>query len=399
MAHAPLLGERLTAVLEGKEGKAAARALEILLALARVFDARAFAPVSSAQVSGVSFRSLSEAGLEFLESLAADARVAVPALLNPAGMDLRAWRAMGVDEAFAGMQQRVIDAYVRMGVEPACTCTPYLAGHVPREGELLAWGESSAVTYVNSVLGARSNREGGPAALAAALIGQTPVYGLHLDENRRPAVSVRLDDEAGTPARLGALGIVLGKRAAGRIPLIDSREKPSAEGLKALAAALPTYSGVSLFHWKHVTPEWARDAAPADEIVVTSGDIDEAIRGCRDEAQAPDLVFLGCPHLSLVELEAVAGGLAGRRVRTPLWLLVSRRVAGEAERLGLLAPIAEAGGEVFCDTCPVVAPPMERFARIMTDSAKGCWYMRGVHGSRVRLGTLEACLDEATRGP
>lgn len=399
MAGEPKLSGRLRAFLDGREGKAARKAMEILLALARVFGAERFVPVSSAQISGVSYATLSDAGLEFLESFAEDGRVRVPAVLNPAGMDLQQWREMGVGESFAEKQKRVLDAYRKMGVTLTCTCTPYLAGLVPRKGELLAWGESSAVTFVNSVIGARTNREGGPAALAAAVVGEAPLYGLHLDANRMPRIEVRLKGSLRSAADYGALGIVLGKRIGGDIPLLESGFEPTSEGLRALSAALPTYSGVSLFHWRDVTPEWRQWKPPGDTITVGPEEIEAARLECGSDEKEVSLVFTGCPHLGIEEVQTLAGRLRGRRVGTPFWIFTSRRVVEIARQQGLVEPIEEAGAKIFSDTCPVVAPSTEKFDSVMTDSAKGCYYMRGVHGSSVHLASPDECIDRALAGP
>ena len=370
------------------------KAMQILTALARIFGAEKFVPIASAQISGVSYMNLSDAGLDFLESFAAGgARVSVPAMLNPAGMDLDQWKQMGIDEAYADKQKRVIEAYLAMGIAPTCTCTPYLAGHAPRRGELLAWGESSAVTYVNSVIGARTNREGGPAALSAAIVGRAPLYGLHLDENRRPAACVRVAAPLVSQSDYGALGVALGRKGCAGIPLITSDFEPTAGGLKALSASLPTYTGAAMFHWKHKTPEWEQYKAPAEEITITGEDIEAAVMASRDRGSGIDAVFTGCPHASLEEIEAVAAGVSGAGLKLPLWVCASRSVRDEAAGRGLVEVIERAGGRVFADTCLVVAPLPENMRSVMTDSAKACYYLRGVHGLSVRLDSLERCLE------
>ncbi|NMC68480.1 MAG: DUF521 domain-containing protein, partial [Myxococcales bacterium] len=192
--------------LDGTRGPAVRRAMEILAALGGIYDAERLVPIRSAQLAGVSYANLGDAGLELLEEWARDGRVACPATLNPAGMDLRDWRAQGIPQEFAERQIRIVRAYEAMGVRVSCTCTPYLVGNRPAPGEHLAWSESSAVTFANAVLGARTNREGGPSALAAALVGRTPAYGLHLDEARRPQVRVRVEAPLDSAADWGALG-------------------------------------------------------------------------------------------------------------------------------------------------------------------------------------------------
>jgi len=177
-------------MLDGEEGPAAAKSMELLVALGEVLGAERLVPVESVHISGVSYKNLGDAGLDFLEDQAdLGARARVRATLNPAGMDLDRWRGMGVPEAFADGQLRVVHAFERMGVESTCTCTPYLVGHVPRPGSQIAWAESSAVAYSNSVLGARTNRESGPTTLASAVTGRAALYGCRLEENRLPATA------------------------------------------------------------------------------------------------------------------------------------------------------------------------------------------------------------------
>jgi len=169
------------------------KAMQILLALSHLSEAERLVPITSAHVSGASYKMIGDPGLEFLEDFARDARVTVPTTVNPLGTDLRQWRDLGIPAEFADKQERIARAYGSMGVRPSFTCTPYLVGARPGFGEHVAWAESNAVCFANSVLGARTNREGGPSALAAAIVGATPDYGLHKDEGRRPTVRVKVD--------------------------------------------------------------------------------------------------------------------------------------------------------------------------------------------------------------
>src|SRR5512138_842422 len=211
-------------MLAGEHGRATQKSMEILSALGTIYAAERMVLVASVQIAGVSFDNLGEAGLEFLSEMAAGGeQVKVLTTLNPAGMDIENWQALGIDPEFAHNQERVIDAYARMGVLTTCSCTPYLFGNLPHFGEHIAWAESSAVCYANSVLGARTNREGGPSALAAALTGRTPRYGLHLDENRLPTLDVRVHAALRTTTEWGALGYLLGKRGGGRVALLHTR--------------------------------------------------------------------------------------------------------------------------------------------------------------------------------
>ncbi|MBU4246298.1 MAG: aconitase X catalytic domain-containing protein, partial [Nanoarchaeota archaeon] len=172
-----------TEMLAGKHGRAAQKSMEILVALGEIFGAKRLVPITSVQVAGVSYHNLGDAGLEYLSELAKDGKVRVKTTLNPAGMDLIDWKKLGITKEFAQKQLKVIDSFKKLGIEITMTCTPYLAGNTPKTGEHIAWSESSAVCFANSVLGAKTNREGGPSALASAIVGKTAEYGLHLDKN------------------------------------------------------------------------------------------------------------------------------------------------------------------------------------------------------------------------
>ena len=172
------------------------------------------------QIAGVSYYNLGEAGLEYLSEMAIDGRVRVLTTLNPAGMDLEEWKKHGISEDFAENQQRVVDTFAKMGVVTTCTCTPYLIGNLPHFGEHIAWAESSAVCFSNSVIGALTNREGGPSALALALTGRTAEYGFHLEENRQAQVKYEVRTELKNTDDFGLLGQVIGERTRKTIPYI-----------------------------------------------------------------------------------------------------------------------------------------------------------------------------------
>src|SRR4030065_302667 len=203
------LTEEEEGMLNGEQGYAMRKSMEILVALGDIYGAKELIKVGSVQVAGVSYHNLGDAGLEFLNELAKDGRVKVLTTLNPAGMDLENWRQLGISEDFAMKQNLVIDAFRRMGIIISCTCTPYLIGNLPRYGEHIAWSESSAVTFANSVIGAETNREGGPSALAAGCGGQTPRCGLHLKENRTPDIHVIVNTALTKLSDWGALGYVI----------------------------------------------------------------------------------------------------------------------------------------------------------------------------------------------
>ena len=393
-------------MLAGDFGPGVRKAMEIVSALGRIYGARQLVAVGSVQVAGVSYRNLGEAGLEFLSEWAdQEAQVCVPTTLNPAGMDLCAWRELGFSESFAHSQLAVIDAFQRLGVRATCTCTPYLVGNVPHVGEHVAWAESSAVSYANSVLGARTNREGGPSALAAAITGCTAAYGLHLDENRRAALQVVIRCPMRALSDFGALGRLVGKAAGNRVPyfvfeLEDSRDVCSNAALKALGASMAASGAVALYHVAGVTPEADRpDLLLADYETLVVDDLRPAYAALNSDARQIDLVWFGCPHASLEEMAKVVGLLNGRRVRSALWITAARDIREQAKAEGLLAAVEACGGRVVADMCVVVAPMQDLgFRTLATTSAKGATYVPSHAGLQVRYGTIGQCVDAATTG-
>ncbi len=305
-------------VYNGEQGPTLQKMMEILVALGDIFDAKKLIPVKSAQIAGVSYKTMGDAGLQWVEDL--DGKAKIPAVLNPAGMDRMAFADMGIDAAFARKQERLLKAYEKLGIKPECTCTPYYLDK-PRFGDHLAWSESSAVCYANSVLGARTNREGGPSALAAALLGKTPYYGLHITENRYPTVTVKVKEPL-HGSEYGALGYVAGAKIGDGIPIFSLKTTPSEDELKHLGAALAASGAVALFHVLHVTPEqyllppdkqdnerqfleseddWqtpTRFFLPREKIEV---DI-KAVKTLAHQKASPDIIALGCPHASKEEL-------------------------------------------------------------------------------------------------
>ncbi len=383
------------AICDGARGPAAAKALRILVTLGDIFGAERLVPVTSAQISGVSYQTIGEAGLEFLEGFADEgARVVIPAFLNPCGMDRRRWREMGVPAAFAERQLRIIAAYERMGVALTATCTPYLTGIVPAPGEHVAWAESSAVCYANSVLGARTNRESGISALAAAICGRTPAWGLHLDENRSASLVVEVAASLDDLADFGALGVHVGQLARGRVLAFTGLPSASPDQLKALGAAMAASGSVALYFVEGITPEWQLAAAP-DRLTVTEADLEAVRRALQtDGPAAPELIAVGCPHCSLAELQAVAAqvqkGLRGRR----RWVCTSRAVADSPAAAEAIAAIEAAGGQVLCDTCMVVAPLAEMgIRRTATNSGKAAIYLPSLGRQAVTFGSLEDILS------
>lgn len=383
-------------MLDGKDGQAAQKSMEILCALGEIYGADRLIDVASVQVAGVSYHNLGDAGLEFLRDLAKDGKARVVATLNPAGMDLENWKQLGISEEFARKQREVIDAFTAMGIIPSCSCTPYLAGNLPAKGEHVAWSESSAVCFANSVLGARTNREGGPSALAAALTGKTPNYGMHLDENRKAQITVKVKAKLKTNADFGALGWCIGQKIKNKIPLIIGVKQASVDQLKSFSASIATYGGTAMFHMKGITPD--KTPKPAEEITLTAEDIASAFKALNEEQTDVDFVALGCPHASIKEIRRIAELLEGKKVTAELWVATARQTKLLADQMGYAKTIEAAGGKFACDTCMAVAPLKGRFKVMASDSAKACYYGRGSNAFKTRFGSLEDCIKAAVTG-
>ncbi len=377
-------------ILAGGQGETKQKMLELLVALGKVFGAERLVPIKSAQVSGASYKTIGKYGLEWLNSL--DAKAVVPAILNPIGMPRTRWQEMGVDAGFAGKQQAVVAAYERLGIALECTCTPYYL----RETSFcdhLAWSESSAVSYANSVIGARTNREGGPGALAAALVGKTPCYGLHLGRNRKPQVviDVQIATRDWTVADYGALGFHAGKLVGNRIPYFTGI-RPDRDQLKALGAAMAATGAVALYHVDDVTPEARKNRSgipDLETIPVERSEIAAVFREVPVEA-----VALGCPHCSPEELGTLARLLSGKRVKKTLYVFASQGVI-DANRTSV-ETIEKSGAKVYADTCMVVSPVMEQYKGIMVNSGKALAYVPDMCGGVARIGTTEECVQVAT---
>ncbi|MFX1392233.1 MAG: aconitase X [Promethearchaeota archaeon] len=386
-------------MLEGKYGKAVQKSMEILTTLGEIFDAESMVNVHSVQIAGVSYDNLGEAGLEFLNEMAEDGKVRVLTTLNPAGMDRENWQKLGIDKEFAKNQNRAIDAFAKMGIITTCSCTPYLIGNTPHYGQHIAWAESSAVCYSNSVIGARTNREGGPSALAAALTGKTPSYGYHLDENRHGQVlfiinaSIRGNDEFGILGKIiGDKLVKLGKKT----PYIMGIPYATVEELKSFCASVATYGGTALFHMEQITPEYNKYPKPRNiSFEINQNDLDKTRTELIDDNLEIDFVSIGCPHASIYEIAEIASLLRGKNVKKEFWITTARPTKKIADEAGYSKIIEDAGAKFAADTCCVVAPIKGRFKGIMVDSAKACYYGRAKNKFKVKISSIEKCVEEA----
>ncbi|MFA4855554.1 MAG: aconitase X catalytic domain-containing protein [archaeon] len=381
-------------MLSGKQGNAVKKSMEILTALGDIFGAERLIDVKSVQIAGVSYHNLEEAGLEFLEEMAKDGKAKVFTTLNPAGMDLKEWQKLGISPEFAEKQLKVIEAFSKMGVKTTCTCTPYLIGNRPKKGDHIAWSESSAVCFANSVLGAYTNREGGPSAIASALTGKTPEFDLHLDKNRQAQVIVEVKTPLKTLTDWGALGHAIGEKAGKKIALITGVKKADEDSLKIFSASIATYAGAAIFHIEGITPN--KTVKPKERIEIAAQDLAKS-KAFLTDASEVDIIAVGCPHCSLAEMETIAKALEGKKVKKEFWICVSREIKDKAAEKGFVKKIEASGAKIACDTCMAVAPLKGRFKGLATNSAKAIFYGRGKNSFKTIFCDLDKCIEEATR--
>lgn len=382
-------------ILDGKKGEVMERLFRLLVRLGDIYGADKMIPVGSVQVAGVSYKSIGDPGTEFLEDLASKGtKVKVLTYLNPAGMDLEDWKELGFPADFAKNQIRIMDAFRRMGIVVTSTCTPYLAGNLPRFREHIAWSESSAVSFSNSVIGARTNREGGPSALAAAICGVTPNYGLHLWEERQPTVKIKVDVDLNYNSDFGALGWYVGAQVKNKIPYFKGIKNANTDQLKALGAAMAASGAVALYHVENLTPEADLvEKKGLEAISVGKSELKEIYKKL-NTGKEPDIVIFGCPHASLREISTLADKLEGKHLKKPVWICTSRMIKEAAVRMGYNEIIAKAGGSIVADTCMVVSPIEKMgFKTTGVNSGKAANYLPGFCKQEVCFANIDDLVE------
>jgi predicted aconitase len=339
--------------------------------------------------------------LNYVKDASQGAAFKIPATLNSIGIDYEDWEKIGFPEEFSHKQIELSQCYKKMGAIAVNTCTPYLTGSLPVFGEHIAWGESSAIVFANSVLGARTNREGGPTALAAAITGRVPAYGLHLDENRRGTHLIRVEKQPKTDKDFAALGYFAGQIAGNGTPVFEGIKKhPSIENFKSLGAALASSGASALFHMIGHTPEAPEkscvigdDAAP---VVFGQGEYDQV---CEKFSLfgAIDFVVIGCPHASIIEIRDIARMLEGKKIKSGLWVCTARQVKSLADAMGYSKSIIDAGGEIICDTCPVLCATLTQrgYKTVATNSGKMAHYAPGLWNMQPALLDMNECVKAA----
>jgi predicted aconitase len=408
-----VLSEAAEAMLRGALGPARQWALRHQLAVGRFFGASDLVPVGQAHIMADT-ESLGEAGVAFLEGLAAlpadQRRVQIPTITDPRGSDFAAAARLRQQDWMVALERRTIAAFEALGILLTNTCVNYQTIMPPVRGEHVAYGDTGVVIYCNSVLGARSNFEGGPSALAAGLTGLTPRYGFHLDNQRRGSLLVETD---WTPADLhewGALGGVVGRLAGDywRVPVIAGLGRvPGSDELKHFGAAMASFGSVAMFHIPGVTAEAphladAFDGQPPAPVRIGRADVEGLLGSYAEGGDAIDVVVFSAPQLSLFELQGLAALLDGRRTAVPLLAVTSPQVKPDADRLGLTERIEAAGGMLLQGMCFYQSYARELaeangWHRLATNSAK-LTNILGGYGYRPVLLSMEACVAAACTG-
>jgi len=383
-------------ILNGEMGEVQERMFRLLVRLGDIYGADKMISVGSVQVAGVSYKSIGDPGIDFLDDMSSqNTKVKVLTYLNPAGMDLEDWSKFGFPKNFAKNQLRIINAFKKMGVVITSTCTPYLAGNLPRFREHIAWSESSAVSFANSIIGARTNREGGPSALAAAICGRTPNYGLHLWEKRQPNVRIKVNTDLVYNSDFGALGYFVGKTVKNKIPYFTGINNADTDHLKSLGAAMAASGAVALYHIEELTPEAdLTNNKDLETIEIGKKELNDTYEQL-NSGEKPDIVIFGCPHASLREISSICERIKGKKLKKPLWICTSRLMKEAADRMDYTVIIEKAGGHIIADTCMVVSPIEDMGFNITgVNSGKAANYLPGFCKQKVVFANIDKLLEE-----
>ncbi|HVE51535.1 MAG TPA: aconitase X catalytic domain-containing protein [Casimicrobiaceae bacterium] len=394
-------------MVAGELGSVRREAIEHQIRVGRFFGARDFVAVTQAHVMADT-ESLGEHGVRWLEKLAShvadERRVRIPTITDPRGTDFAHAKRLGQVQWMLDLEQRAIAAFVKLGVLMTDTCINYQTIAPAIRGEHVAFGDTGVVIYTNSVCGARSNFEGGPSALAAALTGRTPRYGFHLDEYRLPTLRVRTRFEPQSLDEWGALGGIVGQIAGNywSVPIIEGIESiPSSDALKHFGAAMASFGSVAMFHLPGITPEASSMRADLPRHEIDASRMREfRTRYAGDDKI--DVVVFSAPQLSLFELEQLATLCDGRRFAVPVLAVTSPQIKPDADRMGLTSRIEAAGGTVLSGMCFYQSYAREMaeangWKRLATNSAKMTNILGG-YGYRTSLLSMEACIDAAQKG-
>jgi predicted aconitase len=400
-------------MLDGGRGEPVRQGMELTVQLADFWEASALIPVRSVHMPGASTKTARRAGRKYIRWAADDGgRFVTMTTLNTGAVDLTGLD-LGLRPETVAQQMELTDSFRRMGAIECHTCTPFLIGNLPRFGEHVCWGESSAILYANSLLGARTNREGAPSALASALTGFTPEFGMHLRENRLADVHIHIDYPLEEVTDYACAGYYLAKNYPDALPVFTGIPQGCPQyALKAVCASLGSSGSVSMFHAVGITPEAptlevATGSRKIESITMSRKERDETARflGRTNDSAEVDCVFMGCPHLDFEEVMQLVGLLKGRKVKSgvSLWLYASNAVWSSCERSGLTRELRNAGALLISDTCPSITVLSDviasrGFMSAATNSAKQAHYLPSSWGLNTHYGTTAACIEAAVTG-
>ncbi len=397
-------------ILRGEQGLGNQKAMEVLVAIGDIFDAEKLIKISSSHLSSVAYESSGDTGISFLERMIIDgAHFKVLTTLNPHSIEYDRWKELAFPEAYVKKQLRNIEAYKKLGAVSTFTCTPFLVGNCPRYGEHVSWAESSALSYINTVIGARTNRESALSALCAGIIGKTPYYGFHLNENRKGTVLIDVKTVLKHSSDYSAMGYNIGKKVEGKVPVFNNiPQNVKGYDINALCAALAVSGAVPMFHIIGITPEAPtlekafRNDNPEEKITFDRVELEETYedRCMKESGIEIDLAILGCPHYWYDQLAETARLLTGKKIHkdVDLWVNTSSSIMTVAKRTGYIDIIEASGAKVMCSYCPAVARNFFGWKTMATDSTKQTFYGHGVLGVDVLFGTTEQVINAAISG-
>jgi predicted aconitase len=403
-------------MLDGKYGYPVQKNMEILVSLGECYGAQKMLPVTSVHLIEA-VNCIYKAGALFAEEMAdKGGKFVTFTTVNPQVIDLRLWKDkdVGISEERFNEQMALNHSIGKMGTFLCYTCTPYLVGNIPRPGQHVAWCETSAVIFANSVLGARTNREGAPSALASALTGRTPEYGYHLDQNRYGDLEISVTARLNGIADYGALGQFIGKVAGDRVPVLTGiPPSVSLDELIHIGTQAPIEGMVSLYHIVGITPEaptkeaafgpkkagtWERFEFGEKELRETEGSLSKAT------GRNVDLVIFGCSHASIEQIREIAQLLSGRRLKSgvELWITTSRIVLTYAENMGYVDCIEASGARILGDVCPMYIA-QENFGKhgprvVASNSARVAYGMPTIQDAPAHYGSTKRCIEAAISG-